>query len=58
VYFSVYDRQRVLSLSGDMKARIKPNPNQLKRAGFKMPPDRNLDPGEVLALYEFLENLK
>jgi hypothetical protein len=58
VYFSVYDRQRVLSLSGDMKARIKPNPNQLKRAGFKMPPDRNLDPGEVQALYEFLENLK
>jgi mono/diheme cytochrome c family protein len=59
VYFSVYDREKVLSLAGDMKARIKPNPNQLKRAGFKMPPDRdNLAPEEVQAIYDFLENLK
>jgi len=58
VYFSVYDRERVLSLAGDMQARIKPNPNQLKRAGFKMPPDRDLDPKEVQALYDFLADLK
>src|SRR5947209_7319727 len=55
VYFSVYDRARVLAIAGDMQARIKPNPNQLKRSGFKMPPDRTLDPAEVQAIYDFLE---
>jgi hypothetical protein len=58
VYFSVYDREQVLRLAGDMKARIKPTPNQLKRVGFKMPPDRDLDPAEVQVIYDFLENLK
>jgi hypothetical protein len=58
VYFSVYDREKVLSLAGDMMVRIKPNPNQLKRVGFKMPPDRVLDPKEVQVMYDFLENLK
>jgi hypothetical protein len=58
VYFSVYDREKVLNLAGDMMARIKPNPNQLKRVGFKMPPDRDLDPKEVQVIYDFLENLK
>jgi hypothetical protein len=58
VYFSVYDREKVLNLAGDMMARIKPNPNQLKRVEFKMPPDRELDPKEVQVIYDFLENLK
>jgi hypothetical protein len=58
VYFSVYDREKVLNLAGDMMARIKPNPNQLKRVGFIMPPDRDLDPKEVQVIYDFLENLK
>jgi hypothetical protein len=58
VYFSVYDRTKVLALAGDIQARIKPNHFQLERSGFKMPPDRTLDPGEVDAIYSFIANLK
>jgi len=58
VYFSVFDRARVLALAGDMKARIQPNELQLQRIGFKMPPDRNLDTNEVQTLSDFLEKLK
>lgn len=58
VYFSIYDRAKVLGIAGDMQARIKPNPNQLKRPGFKMPPDRTLDPVEVQGIYDFLGNMK
>lgn len=58
VYFSVYDRARVSALAGDIQARIKPNAAQLQRPGFKMPPDRTLDPAEVEAIYRFIADMK
>lgn len=58
VYFSVYDRAKVLALAGDIQARIKPNHFQVQRSGFKMPPDRTLDPAEIQAIYSFIGNLK
>jgi len=58
VYFSVYDRAKVIAIAGDMQARIKPNKFQLQRSGFKMPPDRELDEKEIQTIYDFLENLR
>jgi len=58
VRFSIFDRPTVLAEAGIMRQRIKPNAQQLKIAGFKMPPDRVLDPAEVKALDDFLKKLK
>jgi hypothetical protein len=58
VHFSVFDRPTVLSNAGGIQQRIKPNAQQIKRVGFKMPPDQNLDPQEIQALYDFLSALK
>ncbi|HEV2349312.1 MAG TPA: hypothetical protein VG028_05630 [Terriglobia bacterium] len=58
VHFSIFDRPTVLSNAGGLQQRIKPNKHQIARLGFKMPPDRDLDPQEVQALYDFLAALK
>jgi hypothetical protein len=41
-----------------MRQRINPGKQQAKISGFKMPPDRDLDPSEKQALDDFLKNLK
>jgi hypothetical protein len=58
VYFSVYDRAKVIALAGDIQARLKPSHGQVLLPGFKMPPDRTLDPGEIQSIYEFISKLK
>jgi hypothetical protein len=58
VYFSVFDRSAVLAKVGIIRQRIKPGAQQLKIPGFKMPPDRVIDPAELQSLDDFLKNLK
>jgi hypothetical protein len=41
-----------------MRQRINPSKQQAKIPGFKMPPDRDLDPSEKQALDDFLKKLK
>jgi len=58
VRFSVFDRQAVVDRAGVMRQRINPSQQQAKIPGFKMPPDRTLDPAEMQALNDFLKSLK
>lgn len=58
VRFSIFDRQAVVDRAGILRQRIKPSQQQAKVPGFKMPPDRTLDAGEVEALDAFLKALK
>lgn len=58
VRFSIFDRQTVVNRAGIMRQRINPSQQQAKIPGFKMPPDRTLDPAEVKALDDFLKSLK
>jgi hypothetical protein len=58
VRFSIFDRQSVVERAGIMRQRINPGKQQAKISGFKMPPDRDLDPSEKQALDDFLKNLK
>lgn len=58
VRFSVFDRPNVVERAGIMQQRIIPSKQQKKVPGFKMPPDRNLDPIELKALDDFLRQLK
>jgi len=41
-----------------MRQRINPSQQQGKIPGFKMPPDRDLDPSEKQPLDDFLKKLK
>jgi hypothetical protein len=58
VRFSIFDRQAVVERAGIMRQRINPGKQQAKIPGFKMPPDRDLDPSEKQALDDFLKKLK
>ena len=58
VRFSVFDRPTVIEKAGNMRQRINPSKQQKKVPGFKMPPDRGLDPAELKALDDFLRQLK
>jgi hypothetical protein len=58
VRFSIFDRQTVVERAGIMRQRINPSKQQAKIPGFKMPPDRDLDPSEKQALDDFLKKLK
>jgi hypothetical protein len=58
VRFSIFDRQTVVERAGIMRQRINPSQQQAKIPGFKMPPDRDLDPSEKQALDDFLKKLK
>ena len=58
VRFSIFDRQTVVERAGVMRQRINPSQQQAKIPGFKMPPDRDLDPSEKQALDDFLKKLK
>jgi len=58
VHFSVFERSTVVEKAGIMRQRINPGVQQLKVPGFKMPPDRVLEPSELQALNDFLRNLK
>jgi hypothetical protein len=58
VHFSIFDRPTVLLNAGGLQQHIRPNPLQSKKVGFKMPPDRELDPQEIQALYDFLGKMK
>ncbi len=58
VRFSIFDRQTVVDRAGIMRQRINPSKQQAKIPGFKMPPDRDLDPSEKQALDDFLKKLK
>jgi hypothetical protein len=58
VRFSIFDRQSVVDRAGIMRQRINPSKQQAKIAGFKMPPDRDLDSAEKQALDDFLKKLK
>ncbi len=58
IRFSIYDRPAVVERVGGIRARIKPNTEQAKISGWKMPPDRDLDPSELESLDKFLKDLK
>jgi hypothetical protein len=58
VRFSIFDRPTVVEKAGNMRQRINPSKQQKKVPGFKMPPDRDLDPVELKALDDFLRQLK
>ncbi len=58
VRFSIFDRPTVVEKAGIMRQRLKPSAQQKRVSGFKMPPDRDLDPAELQALDDFLRNLK
>jgi mono/diheme cytochrome c family protein len=58
VRFSIFDRQTVVENAGVLRQRIAPSAAQLRIPGFKMPPDRTLDDGEIQALDSFLRNLR
>ncbi len=58
VRFSIFDRPTVVQKAGIMRQHIKPGAQQAKVPGFKMPPDRVLDPSELQDLDDFLRNLK
>jgi hypothetical protein len=58
VRFSIFDRQAVVERAGIMRQHINPSQQQAKIPGFKMPPDRDLDPSEKQALDDFLKKLK
>lgn len=58
VRFSIFDRSAVVERAGIMRQHINPSKQQEKVPGFKMPPDRKLDPKELQALDDFLKQLK
>jgi hypothetical protein len=58
VYFSVFDRPAVIQRVGNIRQRLSPSPQQAGRPGFKMPPDRTLEPSELTVLNDFLKQLK
>jgi hypothetical protein len=57
VRFSIFDKPAVVEKAGIMRQRINPSKQQENVPGFKMPPDRTLDPGELQGLDDFLKKL-
>ena len=51
IRFNVFDKKEVTDRHTDIRARLKPAPDQLK---IKMPPDRTLSPQEIDRLRQIL----
>ena len=58
VRFSVFDRPTVLDKAGILRQHIRPSVQQLRIPGFKMPPDRVINPTDLQSLDDFLKDLK
>jgi hypothetical protein len=58
VFFSVFDRPRVVDLAGAMQQHLKPSRVQAGIRGFRMPPDREIQSTDLDRLYAFLGALR
>jgi len=57
VRFSIFNRASVVDRAGIMRQRLRPSKPQTKIPGFKMPPDRVMNPADLQALDNFLRKL-